>query len=343
MDGWSAVGYEGSLSRFGSGFSSHIGWIVRSVTHRNAVMGAFSVSPYEIRLVLVRTHSNSTDVRAKIIAKIHLNAKEVFVCKKANDYSCCLPLPEGTLRSHMQYQILQPEKSFSLAIWIHTTTDGNNSQISIKLQPSHNLREGTKHHSIWCSLKPVQGFFPVGSLDALQSLSRHSHFFKSKNSIEFMHVIVIVFIGIRSPQFAADFFYQGEEALGSPVRQKKAACLPSNYPQTTTSLHWTVYLERCPPFLETSSNTTITQTKLFHSVENTKTTWIPLEIIIGKAKNITNMQPMLFHRIPVNRLEQHWATPCCIIYSCTIKNYRSLVSDTAERNKYLDTYHIWSI
>ena len=86
-------------------------------------------------------------------------------------------------------------------------------------------------------------------------------------------------------------------------------------------------------------------------MENTKTTLIPLEIIVGNAltwrrataKNIKNMQPMLFHRIPVNRLEQHWATPCCIIYSCTIKNYRSLVSDTAEnaeRNKYLETYMI---
>lgn len=39
----------------GSGFSSHIGWIVRSVTHRNAVMGAFSASPDEIRLVLARS------------------------------------------------------------------------------------------------------------------------------------------------------------------------------------------------------------------------------------------------------------------------------------------------
>lgn len=83
-------------------------------------------------------------------------------------------------------------------------------------------------------------------------------------------------------------------------------------------------------------------------MENTKTTLIPLEIIVGNAltwrrataKHITNMQPMLFHRIPVNRLEQHWATPCCIIYSCTIKTYRSLVSDTAERNKYSDTYMI---
>ena len=43
---------------------------------------------------------------------------------------------------------------------------------------------------------------------------------------EFMHVIVIVFIGIRSPQFAADFFYQGEEAFGFPRPAKKAACLP---------------------------------------------------------------------------------------------------------------------
>ena len=33
MGGRSTVGYEGSLSRFGSGFSSHVGWIVRSVTH----------------------------------------------------------------------------------------------------------------------------------------------------------------------------------------------------------------------------------------------------------------------------------------------------------------------
>lgn len=70
MGGWSAVGYEGSLSRFGSGFSSHIGWIVRSVTHRNAVMGAFSASPYEIRLVLARsvvTHRRKSEDNIKHI------------------------------------------------------------------------------------------------------------------------------------------------------------------------------------------------------------------------------------------------------------------------------------
>ncbi len=71
--GGSPIGYEGSLSRFkvkatsyysvhplilsatryscdvfdhlGSGFSSHIGWIVQSVTHHNALMVDFTVSP----------------------------------------------------------------------------------------------------------------------------------------------------------------------------------------------------------------------------------------------------------------------------------------------------------
>lgn len=147
--------------------------------------------------------------------------------------------------------------------------------------------------------------------------------------------------------------------IGFPVRQKKAACLPSNYPQTKTSLHWPVYLERCPPFFETSSTTTITRNwpkmtnqtiSLSGKYENHldplgnhyRERRTPLHDVGQRQKILQTCNPLLFHRIPVNRLEQHWATPCCIIYSCTIKNYRSLVSDTAERNKYLDTL-IWYI